>query len=65
MTRVQERLDWRKREPDPRRDLEGKIESKGYLISDFGIMARLRCPVLEHDAGRVPSLPLAAIISGS
>src|SRR5712664_4156429 len=49
----QERLDSRKREPDPRRDLEGEIESKGCLIHDFGIVPRLRRPVLKHDAGRV------------
>jgi len=46
-------LDSRKREPDPRRDLEGETESKGCLIRDFGIVPRLRRPVLKHEAGRV------------
>ena len=40
----------RKRKPDPRRDLEDEIESKGCLIRDLRIVSRLRRPLLDHDA---------------
>jgi hypothetical protein len=41
------------REPNPCHDLKREIESKGCLISDFGIVSSLRCPILKHNAGRV------------
>jgi|SRR5450631_1323628 hypothetical protein len=40
-------------EPNPCRDLKGEVESKGCLISDFGIVSSLRGPMLKHDASRV------------
>lgn len=43
----------RQRKPDPSGELNREIESTGSLIGDCGIVSRLRCPLLDHDAGRV------------
>src|SRR6516164_1294449 len=47
------RLFPREGKPEPCADLKYEIESKGRLISDGGIVSRLRYPLLDHDADRV------------
>jgi hypothetical protein len=43
----------RKHEPDPCRELNREGKSKRCLISDFGVVSSIRCPMLKYDASRV------------